>query len=305
MDVVVTGASGFIASALLPALRAAGHHPIRAVRGRTSEPDCISWDPLAGTIDASALEGVPAVVHLAGAGIGDKRWTDERKALILESRTASTRLLATTLAGLARPPKVLVSSSAIGYYGSRGDEILTETSAPGDEFVSDVCLRWEAAAKFVTNVDIRLAIIRTGLVLGKDGGVLKRLLTPFRLGLGGKIGSGKQWMSWISLVDEVKAIIYALENSDLSGPVNLTAPNPVTNSEFTKTLGAVLNRPTFLPTPTAPLKAIYGSELVNHLLLEGQRVIPERLQSTATGANGFVFTHPTLEGALRALLLSQ
>lgn len=299
MDVLVTGSSGFIGSALLGALAADGHRPIRALRGRDVPKgvDAISWDPEAGTIDAGALEGIGGVVHLAGAGIGDARWTDARKRLILESRTIPTRLLATTLAGLAKPPAVLVSASAIGYYGDRGDEILTEDSPPGDEFVSDVCVQWEAATQPAVDAGIRVVKIRTGIVLGSGGGVLAKLLLPFKLGLGGRVGDGRQYMSWISLADEISAIGFALRTSGLTGPVNLTAPNPATNAELTDTLGRVLRRPTILPTPVFPLKARFGAELVQHLLLGGQRVLPQRLE-----ASGFEFAHPELEGALRAVL---
>lgn len=299
MDVLVTGSSGFISSALLPALVDAGHRPIRALRASTIPKgvEAIAWDPEAGTIDAASLEGVGAVVHLAGAGIGDKRWDDARKRLILESRTKPTRLLAETLAGLTRPPSVLVSGSAVGYYGSRGDEVLTEDSPPGADFVADVCVQWEQAAQPAADAGIRVVTIRTGVVLGRHGGVLKRLLLPFKLGVGGRTGSGKQWMSWISLDDEVAAILHAIGTDSLHGPVNLTAPNPVTNGELAKTLAGVLHRPSLLPTPTLPVKAVYGSELVQHLLLEGQRVLPARLE-----ASGFAFAHPTLEVALRSIL---
>lgn len=299
MDVLVTGASGFIGSALVDALVETGHRPIRAMRTDhvPSGVDAIAWDPDAGTIDAGALDGLDGVVHLAGAGIGDKRWTDERKRLILESRTKPTGLLAETLAGLQRPPPVLVSGSAIGYYGGRADEPRGEDAPPGDDFVAGVCTAWEAAAKPAADAGIRVVTIRTGLVLGRGGGLLGRLLTPFRLGAGGRLGDGKQWMSWISIQDEVDAIIHALRTPELEGPANLTAPHPVTNAELTRTLARVLHRPAVIPTPLLPLKALYGEELVDQLLLASQNVLPERLT-----ASRFSFEHPTLEAALRAQL---
>jgi uncharacterized protein len=299
MEVLVTGASGFIGSALRPALISAGHRPIIAVRGREvpAGVDGIAWDPEAGTIDAHALEGVGGVVHLAGAGIGDRRWTASRKQLILESRTKSTGLLASTLAGLGRKPSVWVSSSAVGYYGDRGDEVLTENSGPGKDFTALVCRDWEAAATPVMDAGIRLVTIRTGIVLGRAGGMLARVVAPFRMGLGGRLGSGRQYLSWVSLDDEVAVILRALEQPALTGATNVTAPTPVTNAEFTDTLARVLHRPARLPTPLAPLRAVYGRELVDSLLLGGQRVLPAALT-----AGGFEFAYPTLEGALRAAL---
>ena len=295
MDVAVTGSHGFIGSALLPALTREGHRPVRIVRGQAAGDDELSWDPEAGTIDADGLEGIGGVVHLAGAGIGDRRWTDARKRLILETRTKGTSLLARTLARLTRPPSTLVSASAIGYYGNRGDEPLDEQSTPGNDFVARVCVQWEGATAPAADAGIRVARTRSGIVLGRDGGVLPRLLLPFRLGLGGRIGSGRQYMSWISMGDEVRAILHALTQDGVAGPVNLTGPAPVTNGEFTETLGRVLRRPTVIPTPLLPLRARYGRELVQHLLVEGQRVLPKRLQAT-----GYAFEHPTLEDALRA-----
>jgi uncharacterized protein (TIGR01777 family) len=295
VDVAVTGSHGFVGSALVPALTGAGHRVIRLVRGHPVGADELGWDPDAGAIDAAGLEGIDGVVHLAGAGIGDKRWTDARKRLILASRTKGTGLLAHTVAGLTRGPSVLVSASAVGYYGNRLDELLDEQSEPGDDFVAGVCVQWEAATAPAADAGVRVARIRSGVILGREGGVLPRMLVPFRLGLGGRIASGRQYMSWISLADEVGAILHALTNGAVSGPVNLTAPAPVTNTDFTKTLGKVVHRPTVIPTPLLPLKARYGSELVEHLLVEGQRVLPRRLEES-----GYRFTHPTLEEALHA-----
>src|SRR5688572_21070448 len=220
----------------MSALVDAGHRPIRAVRGRDVPPgvDAVSWDPEAGTIDARALEDFGAVVHLAGAGIGDRRWTAARKRLILESRTRGKGAIAEALASLQRPPAVFVSASAVGYYGSHpGDLLLTEESPPGDDFLAHVCVEWEATTAPAAEAGVRVVRMRNGLVLGRDGGILGRLLTPFRLGLGGRIGSGEQWMPWISLDDVVAATLYALGNDDLEGPVNLTAPEPVRNKDFT------------------------------------------------------------------------
>lgn len=297
MDVAVTGSHGFVGSALVPALARAGHRAIRLVRSQPVGADELGWNPEAGTIDVAGLEGIGAVVHLAGAGIGDKRWTDARKRLILESRTTGTGLLARTLAGLTHRPSVLVSASAIGYYGDRGDEPLDEGSAPGSDFVAGVCVQWEAATAPASEAGIRVVRTRSGVILGREGGVLPRMLLPFRLGLGGRIASGRQYMSWVSIDDEVAAILYALTNDSVTGPVNVTAPAPVTNAEFTQTLGRVLRRPTVLPTPLLPLKMRYGAELIQHLLVEGQRALPKRLQET-----GYQFAHPTLEEALRAVV---
>jgi uncharacterized protein (TIGR01777 family) len=297
VDVAITGSHGFIGSALLPALTREGHRVVRIVRGRAARDDEVSWDPEAGTIDSDGLEGIGGVVHLAGAGIGDKRWTPARKRLILESRTKGTSLLARTLAGLTRPPSALVSASAIGYYGDRGDEQLDEQSTPGNDFVARVCVQWEAATAPAADAGVRVARVRSGIVLSREGGVLPRLLLPFRLGLGGRIASGRQYMSWISVDDEVGAIVHALAHEDVAGPVNLTGPEPVRNADFTKTFGRVLGRPTVIPTPLLPLRARYGSELVQHLLVEGQRVLPKRLEAT-----GYGFEHRTLEEAVRAAL---
>jgi len=297
VDVLVTGSHGLIGSALIPKLRADGARVLRLVRGEPEGSDDVRWDPAAGTIDVAGLERVDAVVHLAGAGIAEKKWTPDRKQLIRDSRTKSTDLLARTLAGLARPPTVLISGSGVGYYGNRGDTELTEAAAPGDDFPARLCVDWEAATAPAGDAGIRVVTIRTGIVLAAHGGALKQMLLPYKLGLGGRIGSGAQYMSWIALDDHVDAVRHLLATDSISGPVNLTAPKPVTNTEFTHALGGALHRPTLLPTPLFPLKAIYGGELVQHLLVEGQRVVPRVLETS-----GFDFTYPEIDGALRAVL---
>lgn len=296
MLVAITGSSGLIGSSLVGALRGAGHTAIRVVRHGEPGPDEVSWDPEAGTIDAAGLEGVDAVVNLAGAGIGDERWTDERKRLILESRTTSTDLLARTLAGLDRKPSVLLSASGIDYYPDAGDEELTEASGAGDGFLTDVCVRWEAATAPAQEAGIRTCLLRTGIVQSGDGGALKQMLLPFKLGVGGRIGSGDQWWSWISIDDHVRAMLHLI-GSDVEGPVNLTAPNPVTNRQYTKALGRELGRPTLLPIPKVGPRLLLGKELSDALLYTSHRVLPTVLESS-----GFEFRHPTIETCLAAVL---
>ena len=295
MRVAVTGSSGLIGSALVRSLESDGHTAIRVVRS-DGGPGTVRWDIDRGELDAAGLEGLDGVVHLAGEGIAEKRWTDEQKAKILDSRVRGTSLLATTLAGLQAKPPVLVSGSAIGVYGTRGDEQLSEASLAGTGFLAEVVLAWEAAAAPAEVAGIRVPKIRTGIVLDKDGGVLDRLVGLARFGLLGKLGSGRQWMSWISLADEVAAIRFLLEH-EVDGPVNLTAPAPATNAAFTKTLGRVLKRPTFLPVPGFGPKLLVGAELAQALLYDGQRVLPERLLEA-----GYEFRQPVLEPALRDLL---
>lgn len=296
MKILITGASGLIGQALSAELKKQGHSIVAAVRRAPRNDSELQWDPKLGVLSPSAFDGVDAVVHLAGAGIGDKRWTDDYKREVLESRTKSTSLLATTMASLPVKPKVFLSGSAIGIYGVRGDEALDENAAPGDGFLADVCKQWEEAARPAVDAGIRTVFLRTGIVLSTKGGALKKQLPIFKLGAGGKFGNGKQWQSWISITDEVNAIIHLL-TSQISGPVNLTAPEPVTNAGFTKELGRVLSRPTFLPIPPFAPKILLGSELADALLFTGQRVIPSALTR-----DGFVFTHQTLDAALRALL---
>ena len=297
MQIAISGASGLIGTALTASLARDGHRVLRLRRGGITEGDEIGWDPEAGRIDAPALEGLDAVVHLAGEGIGDRRWTEEQKRRIEQSRTRGTAVLAAAIASRERKPRVFVSGSAIGIYGNRGDETLTEESEPGDDFLAGVVRRWEAETRPAIDAGVRTVLLRTGIVLARSGGALARMLGPFRLGLGGRIGSGRQWMSWIALEDEVRAIRHVIETDALAGPVNATAPNPVTNLEFTRTLGEVLHRPTLLPTPLFPLELRYGKELVESLLLFSQRVLPRRLE-----ASGFRFAQPLLEGALRSEL---
>lgn len=296
MDIAITGASGFIGTALSASLKADGHRPIAVVRRAASGADEISWDPGAGTIDAASLEGIDAVVHLAGAGIGDKKWSDARKTVILDSRVIGTTLLANALAGLSNKPDVLVSSSGIGYYGSCGDDLLDESRVAGPGFLADVCEQWEDATSPASSAGIRTALARTSVVIDDSGGTLKKQLLLFKLGLGGRFGPGTQWLSWISLNDQIRALRFLIDN-DISGPVNLCSPNPVTNLEFTKTLGAVLKRPTLVPVPLFGPKLLFGTELVEQLILASQRGVPQALLDA-----GFVFDDPTLDGALRSTL---
>ncbi len=299
MRVVVTGSSGLIGQALCSLLGGYSHDVVRVVR-RPVRPGeiAIRWDPEFGTIDSGDLEGVDAVIHLAGAGIGDHRWNDARKRVLVESRTRSTAMLSSALAGLDRPPPVLVSASAIGFYGDRGDEMLTELSAPGNDFLASLCVRWEAETTPAAEAGIRVVCARTGVVMSRQEGALPKLLRLFKLGLGGRFGSGAQWWSWITLDDEIRAIAWLLEN-DVSGPVNLTAPNPVTNREFTRVLSAVLSRPARLPVPRFGPSLLLGSELADALLFTSARVRPTVLES-----GGFVFSQPDLEAGLRGMLKS-
>ena len=296
MKVIVSGSHGLIGTAVVARLREQGDHVTRLVRTAAGDNDVL-WDPASGTIDAPALEGHDAVVHLAGVGIGDHRWTPAHKAAVRDSRVKGTELLATTIAGLSRRPSVLASASAVGFYGDRGDEELTEASGPGRGFLAEVVQAWEGATRPAQDAGIRVVRCRSGVVLSTAGGALARQLRPFKLGLGGRLGSGQQYLSWIAIDDEVAAIMRVLTNDAIAGPVNLVAPTPVTNREFTSTLGRVLHRPTIVPTPTSALRLLFGAEMVEEMLLAGQRVQPAVLRD-----RGFEFRHTELEPALRDLL---
>jgi uncharacterized protein len=294
--IAVTGATGLIGGALVDSLLADGVTVHRITRnGSKAGPDDIVWDPEAGRLDPATLEGVDGVVHLAGEPIGEHRWTAETKRRILESRRQGTTLLAETLAGLEDKPEVLLSGSAVGYYGDRGDEVLTEESTPGDDFMARVTIAWEEAAHPAKEAGIRVVHPRTGVVLAKGGPLIDKVELPFRLGVGGRVGSGRQYVAWISLQDEIRALRFLLDHDSLAGPVNLTAPDPATNRELTKSIGDVLNRPTVLPIPSFALRLLYG-EMGETLATVSQRAIPRRLQEA-----GFAFEH-TLTSALRAAL---
>ena len=294
--VLVTAASGLIGSSVVARLAQEGHQVVRLVRREAISADEVPWQPARGVLDHRSLEGFDAVVHLSGAGIGDKRWGKGRKRILFDSRIESTTLLSTALAGLARPPAVLLSASAIGFYGSRGDEVLTEESEPGDDFLAGLCVAWEAATAPAAAAGIRVVNIRTGLVLDAGGGFLGPMLPLFRAGVGGRLGSGRQWWSWIARPDEAGAIIHLL-GSDLAGPVNLTAPNPITNAGFAQTLGTVLSRPALVPVPKFALEIRLGREMVAATALASQRVEMSRLHG-----DGYRFIWPDLEPALQAEL---
>src|SRR5215217_1378474 len=294
MNVLISGATGLIGSALAQELKDGGHSITRLTRSPKGEND-VRWDPDAGTIDGS-LAGTEAVVHLAGESIAEGRWTASKKERIMESRKKGTRLLAEAIAGLPTPPRVMVSASAVGYYGDRGNELLREDSRPGSDFLAEVCQAWEAAADPARQAGIRVVHPRFGIVLSPKGGALGRTLPIFKLGGGGRIGSGRQWWSWVALDDVVGAILHALEGDSVQGPVNVGRPNPLTNAEYTKVLGRVLNRPTVFAVPAPAIRIAIGG-MADALLLASQRVEPVKLKETV-----YHFRYPELEGALRHLL---
>jgi uncharacterized protein (TIGR01777 family) len=288
MKIAMTGSSGLVGSALMPILVAAGHDVVPLKRPR-------DWNPDQGTINLSAFSGVEAMIHLAGENIASGRWTAARKQSFLDSRLKGTRLIAETISRMEKPPRVLVSASAIGYYGDRGNEVLIENSAPGTGFLAELCSQWEAATDPATRKGIRVVHLRIGLVLSPSGGALGKMLLPFKLGLGGRIGSGRQFWSWISLDDLCGAIAHCTQATELHGPVNIVSPTPVTNSEFTKALGRALGRPTIFPVPAFALRTALG-EMADALVLASARVEPKKLM-----ASRFVFRHPELEATLRYL----
>ena len=297
MKILISGSHGLVGKALVRSLVEDGHEVVRLVRrGDTVGELQVEWHPNQGRIDAQHLEGFTAVVHLAGESIASGRWTDEKKRSIRDSRVKGTTLLSEAIAQLSRPPAVFVSASAIGYYGNRGDEELTETSPPGNDFLASVCVEWEAATRPAVEKGIRTVITRFGVILDRDGGALAKMLPPFRMGIGGRVGDGRQWMSWIALDDVINALKFLLLDSTVHGPVNVVAPNPVTNAEFTKILGRVLSRPTFLPVPAFGARLAFG-ELADALLLSSQRVEPAVLSE-----RGFAPYWPRLEPALQHLL---
>ncbi len=299
MRALISGSSGLIGTALRFGLIERGHDVVRLVRREPVAAGEVRWDPAAGVLDPEDVSGFDAVINLNGVSIGERRWTDGRKKAIRTSRIDATRLLAEALAATDERPGVLVSASAIGVYGDRGAEELDESSpiGPRDEFLVDVVVDWEAATEPAAAAGIRVVHARNGIVLARDGGILPRMALPFRLGAGGRIGDGSQWMSWIHIDDVVSAFLHLIDASFVSGPVNVTSPDAVTNALFTRTLGAALRRPTFLPVPRLALDALYGRELVDALLYASTRVRPGVLERS-----GFSFAHPKLDGALRVTL---
>lgn len=292
----VTGASGLLGSHLSEYLREQGHEVVPLVRDRgQAEGDAIYWNIREDEIDAAALEGFDVAVHLAGESVFG-RWTADKKRRILESRTEGTRLVTEALADLDDPPEVLVSASAVGYYGDTGDEKVDEESPAGEGFLAEVCREWEAATEPAEEAGIRTIHLRTGVALSTEGGALATMLTPFKLGVGGRIGSGNQYMPWVAVRDYVRGVDFLVDETEIAGPVNMVAPNPVPNSEFTDTLGEVLNRPTILPVPSFGAKLVFG-EMGEEMLLAGQRVEPAKLREA-----GFEWKYPELEEALRAEL---
>jgi hypothetical protein len=296
MKILISGASGLVGTALIKSLEPEGHEIFRLVRHAPNSQAEVEWSPDRYSIALARIEGFDAVVNLAGDSIAEGRWTEEKKRRIRESRVKGTKLLGDALANLTKRPKTFICASAIGYYGNRGDELLTETSAPGDDFLAEVCVEWEKATALATEKGIRVVNARFGVILDSHGGALAKMLPPFRLGLGGRVGSGKQWMSWIALDDVIGGIKFALANDSLKGPVNFVAPNPVTNAEFTKMLGKVLSRPTLFPIPAFGVRLAFG-EMGDALLLSSQRVKPSQLEK-----GSYTFLYPELEETLHKIL---
>lgn len=300
MQVAISGSTGLIGQRLAASLRNDGHRVRPLVRPASTaqvqqDPDSIAWDPVTGTVDRAELETVDAVVHLAGVGIGDRRWSERHKQAVRDSRVQGTETIARNLAGLDRPPGVLVAASGVGYYGSRGDEVLTETSPPGRGFLAEVDIATEKATEPAQAAGIRVALTRSGMVLSRSGGAFRRMLLPFQLGLGAWFGSGKQWWSYIAREDEVRAIRFLLDNEGIEGPVNLTTPQPVTNRTFSKALGRALRRPVLMPVPPLAPAVLLGWEMTNEMVMASTRVQPAVLE-----AAGYRFLYPDVDSALQA-----
>ena len=297
MKILVSGSHGLVGKALMRSLTDDGHEVVRLVRGERSfgSPE-VEWQPDQGRIDTEHLEGFDVVVHLAGESVASGRWTKEKKRAIRDSRVKGTLLLSESLARLSQPPSVFITASATGYYGDRGDELLNEKSPPGIGFLPDVCINWEGATAPAVEKGIRTVYARFGIILDAKGGALPKMLTPFRMGIGGRLGDGKQWMSWIALSDVIRALKFLIADTSTRGPVNFVSPSPVTNAEFTKILGRVLSRPTLLPVPAFGARLAFG-EMADELLLASQKVEPAVLAD-----RGFLYTWPTLEPALKHIL---
>ena len=303
MHILVSGSTGLMGTSVIPALKAQGHTIARLLRPSSrlaplgaAGDSAVEWDPASGRFDSAAAEGADALVHLAGASIAGGRWTRSRKTILRTSRIDATRHLVAALAGLHRPPRVVVAASAIGFYGNRGEELLTETSKPGDDFLATLCHDWEAESARATQFGARTVMLRFGIILAKHGGALPRMALPFRFGAGGPVGSGRQWMSWLSLDDAVGVVGFALSNAALAGPVNAVSANPARNADFARAISKVLHRPAFIPAPAFALRLVLG-ELADGLLLSSQRVVPTSLERA-----GYEFRYAELGGSLAHVL---